>query len=281
MMISALILTFNEDKNIGDCISSLPWRGDVHVLDSCSSDETVSIAERLGARVHSKRFTDYADQRNFGLGLDFANDWIVCLDADERMTPGLAVELETTLLHANPDLVMLRVRRKDIFMGRWLRRSSGYPTWFPRIFRRGRTRVSRIVNEAYHADGQIGDLKEHIIHYPFNKGIDWWFERHNKYSALEAALVADRAARSPVTVSAFLGRDAARRRAALKSLAYRLPARPWIAFLYLYLVRGGFLDGSPGYQYATMRLAYEIMIDSKAALLNFEKTSPGQLEHTY
>lgn len=240
------------------------------MLDSCSSDQTVSISEQLGARAHLRRFTDYADQRNFGLNLDFAYDWIVCLDADERMTPELAAEIETVLAHAREDLAMLRVRRKDMFMGSWLRRSSGYPTWFPRIFRRGRTRVTRSINETYHTDGQIQDLKGHIIHFPFNKGMDWWFERHNKYSALEAGILVDQA-RHPISVSALFGRDATLRRAALKSLVYRMPARPWLAFLYLYLVRGGFLDGFPGYQYAMMRLAYEIMIDAKAATLRSQK----------
>ncbi len=103
--------------------------------------------------------------------------------------------------------------------------------------------------------------------------MDWWFERHNRYSTMEAALLVDQATRSPVSLSTILGRDPARRRAALKALAYRLPARPWLAFLYLYIARGGFLDGTPGYRYATMRMAYEIMIDAKVAVITSEKAA--------
>ena len=93
-MISALILTFDEEVNIADCIASLPWRSDVHVLDSGSRDRTQEIARALGAKVTERLFTNYADQRNFGLALPFAHEWIVMIDADERVTPELAREIE-------------------------------------------------------------------------------------------------------------------------------------------------------------------------------------------
>jgi hypothetical protein len=147
-------------------------------------------------------------------------------------------------------------------MGRWIRRSSGYPTWFPRIFRRGRVRVEREINEAYVADGLARQLKGHIHHHPFNKGLDWWFERHNRYSSMEArALAAERAA--PLKLSALASGDPTRRRAALKSLAYRMPGRPLLVFVYLYFVRRGFLDGVAGYRFASLRRTYELMIDAK------------------
>jgi glycosyltransferase involved in cell wall biosynthesis len=275
-MISVLILTYNEDANIADCIASLPWREDVHVLDSTSSDKTVEIAQGLGAKVTPRAFTNYADQRNAGLALSFANDWIVMLDADERMTPKLADEIEAELSQAGTDVAMYRVRRKDMFMGRWLRRSSGYPTWFPRVMRKGRVRVEREINEVYAADGATRELAGHIEHYPFNKGIDWWFARHNSYSTAEARLLsAD--AKQPWRLRDCLAQDPGRRRAGLKGLAYSLPGRPFLIFLYLYIVRLGFLDGHPGFRFATMRLAYEIMIDAKAdELLRIPRSQQGQ-----
>lgn len=261
-MISVLILTFNEEANIGACIESLPWRGDVHVLDSLSSDQTADIARNLGAKVEVRKFDGYASQRNAGLSLQFANDWIVMLDADERMTPELASEIETAISMAGDDVAMFRVRRRDMFLGRWLKRSSGYPTWFPRIIRRGRVRVEREINEIYVPHGVAKQLRGHIDHYPFNKGMDWWFERHNRYSALEAQLLLSRSDRISSGINPV---DPSGRRAALKALAYRLPLRPYLVFFYLYFVRGGFLDGEPGWVYANIRLAYEIMIDAKAA----------------
>jgi len=262
-MISALILTYNEEANIADCVASLPWRQDVHVLDSVSSDKTVEIALRLGAKVTPRAFTNYAEQRNAGLALPFANEWIVMLDADERMTPELAREIDTALSQVGIDVAMYRVRRKDMFMGRWLRRSSGYPTWFPRLMRKGRVRVEREINEAYVANGATRELAGHIEHYPFNKGLDWWFARHNSYSTAEARLLSADDTKRWRFIDCF-SRDPGRRRAGLKGLAYSLPGRPLLIFLYLYIVRLGFLDGHPGYRFATMRLAYEIMIDAKA-----------------
>lgn len=269
-MLSVLILTLDEEINVADCIGSLPWKSDVHVLDSASTDATQSIARSCGAKVTVRRFTNYADQRNAGLALPFACEWIVMLDADERMTPELAAEIEARIADARPETAMFLVRRKDMFLGRWLRRSSGYPTWFCRVVRRGRVRVEREINEVYVADGGTVQLTGHIEHYPFNKGMEWWFARHNAYSTAEARLLVERQGRAPRLID-VLARDPTQRRAALKGLAYRMPGRPFLIFLYLYVVRLGFLDGNPGYRFATMRLAYEIMIDAKVAASRFDR----------
>ncbi len=269
-MISVLILTYNEALNVEDCIRSLPWRADVHVLDSESSDETRQMAWEAGAKVHVRRFTDYADQRNFGLALPFVNEWIVVLDADERMTPELASEIEERICGADPDDAMYLVRRKDIMMGRWLRRASGYPTWFARVFRRGRVLVTRSVNEEYHADGCIGYLDGHLLHFPFKKGVEWWFDRHNRYSSMEAKLLVEERYSKPLQLNQIVNSDPARRRAVLKQVAYRLPSRPLLVFFYLYVVRLGFLDGRAGLQFALMRFVYEIMIDVKMTAARHE-----------
>jgi glycosyltransferase involved in cell wall biosynthesis len=263
MHCSVLILTYNEAVNIGACIESLPWRDDIHVLDSESSDETRRIAQGFGATVHTRAFINYADQRNFGLALPFRHSWIVMLDADERMTPSLATEIEQHLMDAAPELAMMRVRRKDMFMGRWLRRSSGYPTWFARVMRRGRVRVEREINEEYVTDGRVATLSGHILHFPFSKGIDWWFERHNLYSTMEAERLRLERLSKGLSATDIFSNDPVRRRARLKQIFYRMPARPIVVFLYLYIIRLGFLDGRPGYSYAMMRVAYEIMIDTK------------------
>ncbi|TCT03967.1 glycosyltransferase family 2 protein [Aquabacter spiritensis] len=266
MSCSVLILTYNEEANIADCIRSLKWRDDVHVLDSLSTDQTRRLAEDLGAAVHERAFTNYADQRMAGLALPFRHDWVVMLDADERVTPELAEEIDGLLAEVGAGVAMARVRRKDILFDRWLRRSSGYPTWFPRLIRRGRVRVEREINEDYIADGEVVHLSGHILHHPFAKGIDWWFERHNRYSAMEAhRLMAEQAVSLPPLGLAFT-RDPAARRRVLKAWLYRMPARPLVVFVYLYVLRMGFLDGRAGYLYALMRMSYEVMIDAKMAM---------------
>jgi len=270
-MISVLILTLDEEVNILDCIQSLPdaWRKDIVILDSESQDGTRELAEKAGARVITRPFANYADQRNFGLSQDFAYEWILMIDADERVTPELAQEIERIFAGSPSNISMYRCRRKDMFMARWLKRSSGYPTFFPRLFRKGSVRVEREVNEEYHCDGEVGQLAGHLLHYPFNKGLDWWYQRHARYASMEARkLLAERDGRT-LRFADVVSSDPARRRAALKQIAYRLPGRPMLVFLYLYVFRAGFLDGVPGYHYAAMRASYEIMIDSMQASIRY------------
>lgn len=235
------------------------------MLDSGSTDRTREIAEGYGATVHRRVFTDYAEQRNHGLTLPFRNEWVLMLDADERLTPELADEiaLATGQIDANAD--MFCVRRKDMFLGGWLKRSSGYPTWFPRLFRRGRVRVERAINEEYKAAGETHQLDGHIEHYPFDKGLEWWFERHNRYSTMEVVVLERERGQRKIAFTDLFSREPRRRRAAFKQIAYRMPGRPLLTFLYLYFVRLGFLDGRAGFHFASMRMAYEIMIDAKMA----------------
>ena len=263
MSLSILILTLNEEVNLPDCLASVAWSDDIVVFDSHSSDRTVDIAQAAGARVVQRCFDHYAAQRNAALNeVTYRHPWLLMLDADERVTPELHREIIATLEQADPDTTLYRMRRQDLFFGRWLQRSSGYPTWFGRLIRVGRVRVEREINEEYHTDGQIGFLREHLLHYPFNKGVAYWIERHNRYSSMEArawlAETQDRFAHRDLWA-----RDPVQRRKALKQLAYRLPARPLLVFLYLYLLRGGLLDGGPGLTYCRLRAFYEFLIDLK------------------
>jgi hypothetical protein len=185
------------------------------------------------------------------------------VDADERVTPELASEIKLALANVDSQTTMFRMRRKDMFFGRWLRRSSGYPTWFGRLVRVGRVHVEREINEEYVTNGRIETLQEHLEHLPFNKGVAWWYERHNRYSTMEAvATIGER--REPIQWRHVLATDPVQRRRCLKQIAYRLPARPLIVFLYLYVIRLGFLDGRPGLYFGAMRATYELMIDLKA-----------------
>lgn len=262
MNISVLILTYNEAVNLSDCIRSVSFSDDVVVLDSFSSDETVNIANSFGATVLERKFDNYAAQRNYGLTHDFKHDWVLMLDADERIPDGFIQELRgATELEGNP-VTLYRMRRKDMFMGRWLKRSSGYPTWFGRLFRKGSVRVEREINEEYYTDGDIGLLDGHLIHYPFNKGIEYWFERHNRYSSMEAVKLQEERA-EPVVWKDFLNSDPMLKRKAFKALAYRMPFRPLLTFCFLYIVKLGFLDGRAGFHFSVMRSVYEYMIELK------------------
>ncbi len=263
MNISVLILTLNEEVNIAECIDSCSFSDDVVVFDSLSTDRTRAIAAGKGARVMERAFDDYAAQRNAALtAVSYRHPWVIMVDADERVSPELAAEIEATTATADPDTVIFRMRRMDFFLGRWLKYSSGYPTWFGRLIRLGHVRFQREYNEEAVADGRIGYLKQHLIHFPFNKGISYWFERHNRYSSMEAGMLG--AVKSErLRPMALFDADPAERRRALKGFAYRLPLRPLITFLYFYIVRRGILDGRAGFYFIRMRAAYELLIDLK------------------
>src|SRR2546425_10045072 len=173
-MISVLVLTLNEEVNLPLCLRSVRWADDVVVFDSCSSDRTVEIAESMGARVIQRGWDGERTQRTAALHANFKHAWVYNPDADEVTTPELAEEMREVVAATSRREVAYRIRRRDMFMGRWIRRSSLYPTWLVRLFRPERVRFERSVNLRYVIDGPVGTLRNHFDHYPFNKGLNAW-----------------------------------------------------------------------------------------------------------
>jgi glycosyltransferase involved in cell wall biosynthesis len=263
LTISVLILTLNEAPNIESCLDSVAWSDDIVVLDSYSTDATVDVARNRGVRVVQRQFDDYASQRNFGLReIEYRNPWVLMLDADERVSSDLQKEMHQTVAAAPSELCLLRVRRRDHLFGRWIRRSSGYPTWFPRVARIGSVWIERPVNEEFKTDGQIAPLVGHLDHFPFNKGFHEWILKHDRYSTMEAQLLVASNARG-WRWRDLMSPNPTRRRAALKSLVYGMPGRPALMFVALYLFRGGILEGRAGLTFSLLRAWYEFMIDCK------------------
>jgi glycosyltransferase involved in cell wall biosynthesis len=258
--ISVVILTLNEELNLAACLESVRWCDDVVVLDSFSSDTTVAIAEKYRARVVKRVFDDYASQRNHALQLDYAHSWLLMLDADERVPIELQREMQAVVAAAPREVALFRMRRKDHLFGRWIRGSSGYPTWFGRLMRRGMVRVERAINEEYHADGEVRVLDAHLMHFPFNKGFAAWIEKHDRYSTQEAQI---RLGRGPVQNTDLFSTDPTARRRALKGTLYRMPGRPLLVFIALYFFRGGIVEGRAGLTFSLLRAWYEYMIDCK------------------
>ena len=261
MSVSVLILTKNEERDLPGCLATVAWCDDVHVLDSASTDRTREIAAAAGATVSIRQFDDWSTHQNWALAnLAFAHPWVLYIDADERVSPELALAVRAAAA-APGDHVAFRVRRRDFLLGRWLRRVQA-TAWYPRLFRPAHLRYERLVNPVSRIDGPAGVLTGYLDHFPFSKGVDFWFERHNRYSRLEAEqILLDRAGHSRISLfRALFDRDASVRRHHQKQLFYRLPCRPLVKFLGLYLAKGGFLDGRPGLMYAQMMACYERMI---------------------
>lgn len=263
MNLSVIILTLDEETNLAGCLESVKFSDDVVVLDSFSRDRTQQIAASYGARFEQRAFDDYAAQRNHALhAITYRNPWLLMLDADERVPEDLRAEMLAAVTHAADAVTMFRMRRKDHLFGRWIRGSSGYPTWFGRLVRPARVRVERAINEEYFTDGTTRELAAHLHHYPFNKGFAAWIQKHDRYSTMEAEL---RHSKDAIQArgSRLGSTDAIERRRALKALLYRMPARPLIVFCGLYFGRGGIIEGRAGLTFSLLRAWYEYMIDCK------------------
>ena len=263
MNISVLILTLNEEINIAACLETLSWSDDVVVLDSFSHDATTRIAIERGARVVYRKFDNWSAHQNWAVQtIEFRHPWVVYLDADERCPPELRDEMLACALPEVPENAF-RIRRKDFYMGKWLRHAQLYPSWFVRLFRPHKIHYERLVNPVAMVDGPVGRLDHHLLHYPFSHGVTHWIARHNNYSDFEATELFKVRSGAAVASAGLFSSDPNERRRALKDLFFRLPARPLIKFLYFYIWRRGFLDGRPGLTYSTLQAIYEYMIDCK------------------
>jgi glycosyltransferase involved in cell wall biosynthesis len=257
-MISVLILTLNEEANLPKCLESVKWSNDVVVLDSFSMDRTVEIAKLHGARVIQRKFDNWASHQNWANeSIPFEHKWVFYLDADERMTDDLWNEIQVIAENAKEQRVAFYCGRRNYFMGRWIKHAYP-PSHIMRFFKPRRVRFDRLVNPVPVIDGPHGYLREMFEHYNFSKGLSEWFDKHNKYSQLEA-VEGMKLLHQDTRYGCLLSRDPALRRKALKNLSFRMPCRPFLKFFYFYFLQRGFLDGRPGLTYCVMQSIYEYM----------------------
>jgi glycosyltransferase involved in cell wall biosynthesis len=282
--VSVLILTRNEEQDLPGALASVSWSDDVHVFDSFSTDQTVSVARGLGAHVTQRVFDNYAAHRNAALvQTHFRNRWVLLLDADERCTPALASELQAVAAQASPDFAGYRVRRRDFFRGTWLRHAQISP-WYIRLVRPERARYTREINEVLEVAGEVGQLGAPLDHYPFSKGISHWVRKHDSYSTMEARLIVEGGGlQHPSWRKAVTASDFHERRLHQKALFYRMPGRPILKWAYMMFARRAFLDGSAGWTYAALQSIYEYMIVLKTQELRDaarrENTRPRTSDH--
>lgn len=260
--VSAIILTHNEERNIRECIRSLHWAAEVIVVDSGSTDATTTAARqaREDVCVFHHPFLDFGDQRNWALDEAApAHDWILFLDADERCTPELAASIQRVVA-APTGAVGYFLCYRNYFLGRWIRRCTRFPTWQLRLIKRGQVRYEKMGHgQKEVTSGPLAYLQEPYDHYGFSQGVAHWIARHNKYSSEEVRHVLE--LRNQNLNLADLGdRDSVVRTRCMKRIASRLPFRPLIGFLYLYIWRRGFLDGYAGLMYCLLQLTHEINI---------------------
>ncbi|MCC5785594.1 MAG: glycosyltransferase family 2 protein [Phycisphaerales bacterium] len=264
--VSVLILTRNEEVNIERCLRALSWSDDIVVLDSESTDRTRELASSFkNVRVYTRAFDQEYTQRNYGLhSIEYKNPWVYICDADERVPPELRDEILRAVNDTGNDYAAFRVRFQNIFMGRWIKRSSNYPVWVIRLVRPGSVRYEeRATNVHPIVDGTIGSLTQHFLHHSFNAGLDRWYRKHNFYSDREAEEAVKQIEGGFHGIGSLLSRDPMLRRRSFKNLSFFVPARGALRFVYSYLLGRGFADGPAGLQYCKMVSIYEYWIEMK------------------
>ena len=222
MPLSVVLITHNAAAQLAECLASVAFADEVVVVDSGSSDGTVEIATRYGARVVAKEWLGFGRQKQFAVE-QAAHDWVMCLDADERVSAELAASLVRAL--QAPAAQVYRMARCNRFLGRWLRHGEGYPDWSTRLFDRRHARWSDDgVHEKVLYAVSPGTLEGDLLH-ESGEDLGRYLEKQNRYTALAAQELHRRG-----------------QRAGLAELALS----PLLRFFKFYLLRLGFLDGLPG-----------------------------------
>ena len=263
-MISVLIPAKNEERHIAQCLQSVAWSDDVVVVDSGSADKTVEISKSCGARIqHFQWNGQFPKKKNWALEhVEWKNDWVLILDADERITPELATEIQREVQSPVADGYF--INRRFIFLDKWIRHCGYYPSWNLRLFRHERGQYERFdvgdtgsgdneVHEHVVLDGKTAYLKHDMLHYAY-PDIYTWMEKHNRYSNWEAQVEANGGGPGQ-DIGASLNK-----RRALRVWSRKLPFRPTLRFFYSYVIKRGFLDGRAGFSFCRLLSMYEYMI---------------------
>jgi glycosyltransferase involved in cell wall biosynthesis len=259
-MYSVVVLTLNEERSLPACLASVTACDDVVVLDSGSTDRTVEIARAMGARVAVNPFVNFAQQRNHAQAvIPFRHEWVFHLDADEAMTPELNAECHTFV--ATPESARIDgcyVAPRMMFLGRWIPHCTDYPAYQARFAHAARFRFVQSGHGQREAPGlRMAHLRAGYLHNLSAQPESALVFKHTGYARAEAAsFLRSRRSGRELRAALFSG-NALQRRRAVKELSYSLPLRGTLRFAYQYLLRGGFLDGSPGFAYCRILARYE------------------------
>ena len=222
LALTVVVITRDAAAELAECLASSAFAAESLVVDSGSRDDTVEIARRRGARVIEQPWLGFGRQKNYAVA-QAAHDWILCLDADERVSVELAAEMRETL--RAPRHMAYAMPRRNRFLGRWLKHGEGYPDWNVRLFHRGHARWSDdAVHEHVLADGPVGRLAGDLLH-ASAESLEAYLAKQNRYTTLQAEALYARGERFS---------------------ALRLVFSPLLRFLRFYVLRAGFLDGTAG-----------------------------------
>src|SRR6266568_1236632 len=277
--VAAVVITYNAEDTIEECLRSLRWADQVLVVDSESTDRTVELAQRLADRVVMEPWRGFSEQKNYAASVA-TEEWILHVDADEIVPPELAAEIRSVIA-APEKAVGYLLPRQTFWLGHWIRHNGWYPDYSTRLYRRHRARWEGLVHEQVVADGAVGTLRHPLRHYSYGSVQEHLERMVLRLAPLEAREAVERGIRvyrffpfaplSALVRQWWRGpRSAHRLREAYKDViknrvevAWLIPFMPLLRFLYMYVLRLGFLDGAPGFWVATLSAFYEAARQAK------------------
>ncbi len=223
--LSVVVITKNEENNVRECLDSVSWADEIIVVDAGSTDLTVDIVKEYSKKVFSRPWDGYGAAKNFGIA-QCSGEWVLSIDADERITPELRDEILGHFENNDQKISAFSVPRRANFLGKWIYHCGWYPGRITRVFRRSKGRFTEEkVHERLEIDGLIVPLKSDLLHYT-DPDLKSYFDKFNKYTSLAAEELMDRGK---------------------KFSLIKLIANPVWIFFRMYILKRGFLDGIPGF----------------------------------
>jgi glycosyltransferase involved in cell wall biosynthesis len=283
--LTLIVPTFNEQANLPACLESVKgWASEIFVVDSGSKDGTIDIAESYGARVVTHQFETHSRQWKWALeNLPVSTDWVLALDADQRVTPELRQEISEVIQADDPAVKGAYVRRRQVFSGKWIRHGGYYPKYLLKLFRNGAARVDEtdLVDHHFRVDGRVIKLKHDIIEDNRNeRDITVWIDKHNRYAVLQAREELGTRSRSHAETARGRALGSPDERVLwAKRLWSTLPLylRPLAFFTYRYFFRLGFLDGKQGFIFHFLQAFwYRLLVDIKLDELGCKEAQETQ-----
>jgi glycosyltransferase involved in cell wall biosynthesis len=261
--VTVIICALDEERNIGDCLRSVVWADQVFVVDSFSSDRTAEIAKSLGAEVVEHRWEGYSTQKNWAMeSLPIKHDWVFFCDADWRIPDALAGEIEAAVMDSTSEIVGYHIPWRFVFIGKLLKHTGGYSARNLALFRRSAGRYdARQVGERPNLSGKTALMRNVFVHDDHHDMFHFLY-KHNRYSTWEA-MERLRLEGPDARQYHWTGDWGDKRQYIKHKIWYRLPCRPLIRFIMMYVVFGGFLDGFEGLALAVNISKYEFDIDVK------------------
>jgi len=269
--LTAIILTYNEEIHLQRCLDSLKSTcSEIVVIDSFSSDSTKEIAVKNGARFYQNKFSNHANQLNWGIEFgEIKTDWIIRVDADEYISKELAQNIKNKLGSIDSNIHGIRVKRLMYFFGEPLRKGGMYPIWHTKIWRNGSALCEqRWMDERMKLNqGETASLEGDLVDYNLNN-LTWWTQTHNGYATREAIDILDKIynfTNSDLVQANLFGNGEERRRwFKQRYLNFPLFLRPFLFWFVRYFLQGGFLEGKRGFIWNILQCGwYRFLVDAK------------------